>query len=501
MRKFSLTLYMVFVTMVGICQTTDGDNLFDDSYLHEFRFELVDTNTLISTKDYQQVNMIVDGVVVESVGIKKKGNISQYSNPAKKAIKIKTNKYVNGKKYDGIKEFMLHMNYQDPTMLREKLTYDICSDMGLFSLRTAFAKVYIDDEYWGLYTLVEGKDEMYKQVFDNRDMDAIESLDFGEMCYVSDDPIEYDYWNNSSGLPYYQFENGDPETAWPRFATMMDKINNTADNQYMDTASTYLNLEHFFIYQAINVYLMNMDSYIQYRGNQIFVYDTISNIWQVTPWDFNASFGLWGTDLYTCTSYEMIPEVISDGCVTARLNTFPVLKEYYLDAMCQLVNTIGDTTTYFSKIDGWKEQIQDAVYDDYRKHFTNEDFDKGLEYGYYQHFFQNQPALKTFLSARLAIVQEGLENEGYACSTVGVAKVEKSRQLNLFPNPASSVINLDFEDDTFIPESVKIMNTLGQLVLDQAWNGNHINIEHLQAGVYFLTLDENIGLVKKIIVE
>lgn len=197
----------------------------------------------------------------------------------------------------------------------------------------------------------------------------------------------------------------------------------------------------------------------------------------------------------------MIPEVISDGCVSSKLNTFPVLKEYYLDAMCQLLNTIGDTTAYFSKIDAWKEQIQDAVYDDYRKHFTNEDFDKGLEYGYYQHFFQNQPALKTFLSARLAIVQEGLENEGYACSTVSVAKVEKSRQLNLFPNPASSVVNLYFEDDTFIPESVKIMNASGQLVLEQAWNGNQINIEHLQAGVYFLTLNENIGLVKKIIVE
>lgn len=267
MGKLSLMLCLVFVAKAAICQNTDGDNLFDDSYLHEFRFEFVDTNTLIFTKDYQQVNMIVDGLVVDSVGVKRKGNISQYSNPAKKAIKIKTNKYVGGKEYDGIKEFMLHMNYQDPTMLREKLTYDICEDMGLFSLRTAFAKVYINDEYWGLYTLVEGKDEMYKQVFDNRDMDAIESLDFGEMCYVSDDPIEYDYWNNSSGFPYYQFENGDPETAWPRFATMMDKINNTADNQYMDTASTYLNLEHFFIYQAINVYLMNMDSYIQYRGN------------------------------------------------------------------------------------------------------------------------------------------------------------------------------------------------------------------------------------------
>ncbi len=41
------------------------------------------------------------------------------------------------------------------------MTYDICFEMVLLSLRTAFTKVYINNVYWG-GKIVEGKDEMYK---------------------------------------------------------------------------------------------------------------------------------------------------------------------------------------------------------------------------------------------------------------------------------------------------------------------------------------------------
>ena len=277
MNKLILIFTLALATLTTSAQNLDGENLFDDSFLHEIRFELTDTNHFITTKEYQQVKMILDDSLVDSIGFKRKGNISGYLDPNKLAIKIKTNKYVDGKEYDDLKEFTLHMNFQDPTMMREKLTYDICKEMDLFSLRTAFAKVFINDKYWGIYTIVEGKDEMYKQVFDNRDMDAIESLDFGKMCYISENSNEYDSDNNG-GIPTYKHENGDPLTAWPRFAKMIDKANNTSINQYLDTVSKYLNLKDFFKYQAINVYLMNMDSYISFRGNQIYVYNEIPKI-------------------------------------------------------------------------------------------------------------------------------------------------------------------------------------------------------------------------------
>ena len=500
MRKKLITIWILLLFVLSIYgQSTAGDNLFDDSFLHEIRFENADTNTFITTKDYQQLKMIIDETVVDSIGFKRKGNVSFYHNPNKLGIKVKTNKYVNGRKYDGIKEFMLNINFQDPSMLREKLTYDICTGMGLYSLRTAFAKVYINDEYWGLYTLVEGKDEMFKQVFDNRDMDAIESLDFGDMCYISNNSNDYDI-NNNGGMPTYQFENGDELTAWPKFALMIDKANNTPDDQYLDTVQKYLNLEHFFLYQAINVYLMNMDSYIGFKGNQIYFYDDIEDRWQIMPWDFNASFGLWNTNNYSPATYDMIPEAISDGCIADKINNINQLKYYYLDAMCRINQTCGDTNSYFSKIDTWKELIRQAVYDDTRKHITNAEFDMATEYGYYLLFNENLPALKTFIKERLAIVQQELIDLNYSCQTDNINEIYKTSSFKVFPNPAKSSIIIEFDGNINKEIEFKILNITGQVVFHISEFRKEINIEDLKAGVYILLLQsDSINYTRKLI--
>lgn len=480
----------ILLTCINLSAQIDGEQLFDDSFLHEIRLENIDTMHFLDTKEYQLVKIIIDGMTIDSIGIKRKGNISGYSNPNKYGIKIKTNKYVDGREFDGIREFTLHMNYQDPTMIREKLTYDICNSMGLFSLRTAFTKVFINNTYWGLYTLVEGKDEMYKHIFNDRNLDAIESLDFGNMCFISTTPSVYDYDNNGN-IPRYQLENGSTETAWLNFATMIEKANNTSDEQYLDTVSNYLNLEDFFTYQAVNVYLMNMDSYIQFRGNQIYVYDKLKNIWQVTPWDFNASFGLWDTNNTSADSYPMIPDAIKFGCIADRINNIPQLNTYYLKAMCHLNNTIGDTTFYFDKIDFWKDQIKEAVYSDYRKHITNLDFDNGFEYGHYSIFGESIPSLKTFITERLTLINEELSNINYSCETVDINEINKNKSITILPNPSHNYIIYDINKELSQSSEIFIHDSLGKVIHYWMSSQNQIDIEHLPHGLYILTIVDN----------
>jgi hypothetical protein len=484
MKRIYLLLFATTSTVFAFTQETDGDELFNDNILHEIRFENADTNVFIDTKDYQQLNMYIDNNLIENVGFKRKGNISGYSTTNKYGIKIKTNKYVSGTEYDGAKEFTLHMNFQDPSMLREKLTYDLCNDLGLYSLRTAFAKVYINDVYWGVYTLVEGKDEMYKQLFDNRGMDAIESLDFGNMCYVSNDPSEYDYDNNG-GWPRYQLEGGDGVTAWPMFADMIDDVNNTSDVDYLNVAGESLNLEDFFRYQAANVYLMNMDSYIGFQGNQIYVYDTLEKIWQVTPWDFNASFGLWDTNNEDPASYSMIPNTISNGCVASKMNDIPELKTYYLDGMCELHNALSDTTTYFSRIDFFKNLIKDAVYDDSRKVISDQDFDDATEYGTLSLFGEDIPSLKRFINLRNDVISAGFVTESYSCDPTLTITEDEMIEISIFPNPVVSNLNIvGLQKDA----SMKVFNLTGQQVLEVGVSQNVLDVSSLDKGIYFLKI-------------
>ncbi len=495
----SVLLTAIILLILPHVVFAQGENLFDDSFLHEIRFSNMDTTLIDGSKNYQIVDMTIDGASLDSIGIREKGNLSNNVPFLKVPFKIKTNRYVGGREYDGIKEFTLHNNFQDPSMMREKITYDLCEQLGLFALRTAYVRVYINDQYWGLYTIVEGKDEMYRHRFDNRDIDAVESLDFGDMCFISNNPDDYNY--AVAGFPYYQLDNGMEASAFERFTTMIDRANNTADAAYVDTVSQYLNLEHFFIYQALNVYLMNMDSYIAFRGNQIYAYDEIEEVFQVIPWDFNASLGLWNTNNFVPGSYPLIPGVISSGCIASRLTSIPVLETYYLETMCQL-QELCDPIVINAEIDSWKAQISQAVYDDTRKTFSNEDFDLSLETGYYQHNFENVPALKTFFLERFNVISAGLTARNYVCSATDIAEesIEPTSYalLQNFPNPFNATTYISYQIEATGSVTLRIFDTRGALVNElvrevqtPGYYTVEYNAELVPSGVYFYTLEVN----------
>ena len=467
---------------------SQGENLFNDNELHEIRFEVVDTSIFIQGKEYQMVNMIFDGIAVDSIGFKKKGNISASHANHKFPFKVKTNKYVGGKEYDGIKEFTLHNNYQDPSSLREKMTYDLMGDLGLNYLRTAFAKVYIDDHYWGLYTIVEGKDEMYKHVFDNRDGAVLESTDFGNMCFEGLD--KEDYYYDLFDDYIYMIDNGDEDLAWEKFPIMLDKANNTSASDYMNIVPDYLNITDFIKYQAANVYLLNFDSYIGFRGNQLYYFDETTEVWEVIPWDFNASFGLWNTNNFRPFDYPIVPSNISNGCIASKINEVQELNDLYLGTLCQMVNELGDTVRWNNQINQWRAQIEDAVYEDWRKEFSNDLFDQATEYGYFSFAWEEEiPAMKTFVSDRWEYVKTQLELIDVDCSLVSSTEELIAQEvIEVAPNPTNGIINFTLSGDQGESvERVDLFNLNGQLlqtVQGQNQSFVELNMSEQQAGLY-----------------
>lgn len=459
-----------------------GLTLFNDNYLHEIHFNNVDTMIFINGETYQSVDMIVDGAMISAVGLKQKGNISASHDNNKLPFKIKTNEYTSGQEFDGIREFTLNNSFQDPSMMREKMTYDLSGEMSLYTLRTAYAKVYIDNNYWGLYTIVEGKDEMFHHVFNNRSGDAIESTDFGNLCYEGNN--QSDYYNSTLGDYIYIIDNGDDNTAWFRFITMLDKANNTSTN-YISTVENYLNIVDFTKYQAMNVYLLNFDSYIGFVGNQLYFYDETVNLWQVIPWDFNASFGLWNTQFQNPFSYPILPTDISNGCIAENIPTNPALENLYYTTMCDLTTTFMDTTVLNTKVDGWKSQIATAVYTDWRKEFSNTDFDNATDYGYYAHNNEQVPAMKTFAKDRYETIATALSNTNFNCVN-STSSIKKST-FKVTPNPAIDNLYLDF-DETIWKATInyEIINLNGQIIQSGQVEKSIINIQSLNKGLFIL---------------
>ena len=83
------------------------------------------------------------------------------------------------------------------------------------------------------------------------------------------------------------------------------------------------------------------------------------------------------------------------------------------------------------------------------------------------------------------------------CLTTGINEISKSSTLLIYPNPTTSILNIEVKEQT----QISITNVLGDIVLSQAINGlSKIDVSNLKSGVYFIQ-DSTSGQAIKFIKE
>ena len=116
----------------------------------------------MEVSNYLQASVIIDNKKFFSAGVRFKGESSYDFYPGKKKpFRIKFNKFIKGQDFKGLEELNLTNNFKDPSMMREKLYLDILNKEGLPAPRATYAKVYINDKYWGLYLINESIDKVF----------------------------------------------------------------------------------------------------------------------------------------------------------------------------------------------------------------------------------------------------------------------------------------------------------------------------------------------------
>lgn len=85
------------------------------------------------------------------------------------------------------------------------------------------------------------------------------------------------------------------------------------------------------------------------------------------------------------------------------------------------------------------------------------------------------------------------------CASLGIEDFGSSEGVNVYPNPASDVVNVEAQKEI---KSIKLNDTSGKLILNKKSNSfqEKINIHHLPKGVYILTIEmKGQKVIKKII--
>jgi len=105
----------------------------------------------------------------------------------------------------------------------------------------------------------------------------------------------------------------------------------------------------------------------------------------------------------------------------------------------------------------------------------------------------NQYLTEQYVQVKIVNVTDGgnnlyIDNINIGELPTNVETIEKEKEVNIYPNPASNNVFLVFSDN--VDEvTINIYNTVGKLVLSQTTNQQKnvsISVEHLPEGIYYL---------------
>lgn len=471
-----------------------GDSLFNAPIVHEIYFQFYTPNfidSLVASHSTERnviATMTIDGALLDSVGLKYKGNSSFTGPGAKKSMKVDLNDYISGQKYDGIKKFNLNNGFKDPTMMREKIALDFFNEIGAPAPRCSYAKVYFNNEYYGLFTLVEEVNKDFlEQRFAENDSNLYKGDPHGDLRWKGN--ILANYYGD------YSLETNESSNDWKGLFHLIDKLNNTPTINFHDSLESVLYTPHWLkIWAATNLFA-NMDSYIG-SGHNYFIYQkAFDSKFEFIPWDVNESFGSFSNNL-TATQIKNLSLFYTGNPGSRPLIEKMVANSTYKTDLatetCYLLQYFFNEDHIFPKIDSIADVIRPFVYADTKKTYSNQQFEDNITTDLTPGGGGgggNMFGLKSFLTTRHDFILQEIQSYGcYALATDNSIAAETI----LYPNPVED--RLYITSSTVISQ-VNIIDLTGKSYLETSDASDGISITELSTGIYFARITDKEGNV------
>ncbi|WP_055437610.1 CotH kinase family protein [Lacinutrix algicola] len=231
------------------------------------------------------------------VGVRFKGNsslkTSWESGILKLSFKLDFDEFeddypqIDNQRFYGFKKLSLKNNFNDNSMLREKVATDVFRNAGLVSSHAAFYTVYVDHgngpEYFGVYTLVEEVDDTV--------LDEQFSDDNGNLYKPDGDAATFALgtYNESEYVKKTNEDEGDFSDVESLLSILHDDTRTTDPVAWRTNLDAVLDTDVFLKYLAVNTVIQNWDTYGRMTHNY-FLYnnpDTSKLTW--IPWDNNEA--------------------------------------------------------------------------------------------------------------------------------------------------------------------------------------------------------------------
>ncbi len=343
-------------------QKTAG--LYDPTLLRTFSLTFAQANwqTLLTsgrtTGSNVLGNLTLDnGAVITGIGARYRGNTSFLMGGTKKSLNIEVDFADTTADLMGFDTLNLNNAAGDETIMREPLYFTIMSQYTVCP-KGALARLYINGQNWGVYSLAQQQDDdLIKKWFQSDDGDRWRAPNVGGgggpgggggggfASALS--ALSYQGPSVTSYTRYYELKQTTNATvAWERLVHAIDVLNNTPTDQRRDTVEDVLAVDRWLWFLALENVFADDDSYFNKGADYMFYYEPESGRIHPVEHDGNESFlagdvqlspvqGATGTNRPVLYRLLPIPELRQR--YLAHMRT--VLAEYYRpDKMTPLIN-------------------------------------------------------------------------------------------------------------------------------------------------------------------
>ncbi|WP_430817497.1 CotH kinase family protein [Carboxylicivirga sp. RSCT41] len=344
-----------------------------------------------STSDFDPIwvpcSFTYDNTEWYQVGVRFKGNSSlrsaYQSGNNKLSFKLDFDEFeddypaLKNQRFYGFKQLNLNNNFDDSSLLREKVVADLFRQFGLASAQTSFCALYVDKgngpEYYGVYTIVEEVDDT---VLDSQFSDGSGNLykpdgdaaSFASGTYNSE---EMEKKTNEDVADYSDVK---------ALYTIINSSTRTNDIEtWKAELESILNVDGFMKWLAANTIIQNWDTYGRMTHNYYLYNNPADGLLTWIPWDNNEAlqFGKQGGAL----SLSM-DEVGNNWPLISYLVDIPEYKELYNTYLEQFINEVFIPAEITEVYNDYYTLLKDYAYAERQSYSflsSDTDFDNGIE--------------------------------------------------------------------------------------------------------------------------
>ena len=373
-----------------------SEYVFDDNKLATYELiipeealEILDSDP--AAEEYVEGSLVFEGDTISPVGIRYKGSIgafvncvsgNDWSNPSghktctKLSMKIKINWDEAPYKFFGLKKLQFHSMNLDNSQMRDRLGYWLFREMNVPAPRCVHARLLINGEYNGLFSLVEQIDGRFtKYHFDDGDGNL-----YKEIWPLNSDGKAWSDQDYIDHLTTNEDQNPTPEL----IRNFAEALENSTPQNIQSSISNYMDVDEILSYCVVDRMIRHDDGPFHWYCNNG-ICESHNFYWYETPNNQKLHLIAWDLD----NAFENILGVnpvtnIADGWGESRNNCEPFTHGWFglqqRSAACDPLTSgwamyeteYDQIKTEFKEgpfniananamLDKWKAQVQEAT--------------------------------------------------------------------------------------------------------------------------------------------